>query len=748
MKISSKKPQKETPEVRKPVRTAFKWTMRFFLVGLALFTALLIYVSFGLPPTQSIENPESDLSTQLISADGEVLQRYYSRENRSNVSLNEISPYVVDALISTEEVRFYQNSGIDPKSFFTILKDVITGRDVRGGSTITMQLTRNLYDEVGEENKFIRKIKEYLVSAYLESKFTKTEILEAYLNTVNIYGNSYGVETTARRLYDKSAHDLTIEESALIVGMLKGQGVYNPFRHPERTFNRRNTVIDQMAKYGTLPEGIDVDSLKKIPLEKGLALQEEEHVRGLAPYFRENLRGVLQEWCDNHKKPNGEKYNLYTDGLQVYTTIDSRMQAYAEAAVRKHLTNLQRDFDKSMNYGRNILDKEPNMVADLMRMTDRYKLAKKAGKSDLEIEKEFREKLTMRVFSWNGARDTTMSPLDSLRYYARFLETGLVSIDPTNGQVKAWVGGPDFQFFKYDHVAQGKRQVGSTFKPFVYTTLFESDQNRTPCDRVLNQPVFFDLPDGKKWSPKNSGAEIGGFVTLRRGLSQSYNLVTATLMKEVGPEAVARTAYKMGITSHLDPVPSLCLGTTDLSVMELTNAYATLANIGTWVQPITITRIEDASGNVLEEFVPESRTAIDPSAAYVMVDMLKSVVDQGTAQRLRSTYGLKQEIGGKTGTTQNQSDGWFMGITPNLVTGVWVGCADRRMRFSSIYYGQGANMALPIWGLYMKEVFADTRIGLPQVPFRKPDNFSRVLTCETIPTPQQQHAQEPEGSDM
>lgn len=746
MKISPFRPKKETATPASPIRTAFKWSVRFLLAFVVLVGALMAVVAFDLPPTQAIENPQNELSTQLISADGVVLQRFYSRENRTNVTLNEISPYVVDALIATEDARYYDHSGIDPKSFFAILKSMLTGGGMRGGSTIPMQLARNLYDEVGENNKYIRKVKEYLVSVYFERKFTKTEILEAYLNTVNIYGNSYGIETTARRLFDKSAKDLKVEEAALIVGMLKGQGVYNPFRHPERTLNRRNTILDQMAKYGTLGTRFNLDSLQRIPLAKSLVLQEEEHVKGLAPYFREHLRDELLEWCDNHRKPNGSKYNLYTDGLRVYTTIDSRMQAYAEAAVRQHLTALQKDFDKTMNFGKNILDKDPTLVADLMRLSERYQNGKRAGKSDAEIEKEFRERIPMKVFSWSGPKDTTMTPLDSLRYFARFLETGVVSIDPTNGHVKAWVGGPDFRFFKYDHVAQGKRQVGSTFKPFVYATLFENNPERTPCDRVLNQPIFFDLPDGKRWSPKNSGAEIGGFTTLRRGLSQSYNLVTAKLMSEVGPEAVTRTAYKMGIKSKLDPVPSLCLGTTDLSVLELTSGYATFANMGVFVEPLTIIRIEDASGNVLEEFAPESRTALDPSTAYLMVDMLKSVVDQGTATRLRSKYGLRQEIGGKTGTTQNHSDGWFVGITPNLVTGVWVGHADRRMRFSSITYGQGANMALPIWALFMKGVFEDTRIALPNVPFRRPEPFTRELNCTEIPagpvTP------EPEGADL
>ncbi|MEM6805313.1 MAG: transglycosylase domain-containing protein, partial [Bacteroidota bacterium] len=439
--------EKNTPASEKKgfklLDPAFRLPRKIFLgfVGLVVLCGLIftLYIGTDLPPMNLIENPDSDLSTQLVSADGEVLMKYYSRENRVNVKLNQMSEHVINALISTEDARFYGHSGIDPKSFFTILWDLITGDEIRGGSTITMQLSRNLYDEVGKESTIIRKVKEYIVSAYIERKFTKQEIMEAYLNTVNIYGNSYGIETTANRLFDKTAKELTVEEAALIVGMLKGQGVYNPFRHAERTKNRRNTIIEQMVKYGVLDgEKLNIDSIKAIPLEAALKKQEFSHVKGLAPYFRERVRKQLQDWC----KENG--YNLYTDGLRVHTTLDSRMQAHAEEAMRAHMKSLQKDFDKVERRGKRILDNDPSILIALKRQSYRYISAKRAKKSQSEIDKEFRKKVPMTIFSWDGEIDTLMSPLDSLRYYARYLETGMVSIDPSNGHVKAWVGGIDY----------------------------------------------------------------------------------------------------------------------------------------------------------------------------------------------------------------------------------------------------------------------------------------------------------------
>ncbi len=720
--ISNNDPaQKDSPSF-KGIRRAFLITIGVIFLAVVSF---LGYLATDLPPMNLIENPESDLSTQLVSADGIVLSRYYSKENRVNIKLNEVSPYVVNALIATEDVRFYGHSGVDPKSFFTILKDIITGNDVRGGSTITMQLSRNLYDEVGNESIYIRKLKEYLVSAYIERKFTKEEIMMAYLNTVNIWGNSYGIETTSRRLFDKSAKDLLVEEAALVVGMLKGQGVYNPFRYPERTQKRRNVVLTQMSKYNMLDTArFNLDSLRAISLDVSLQKQELEHTKGLAPYFREHIRTWLRQWCKENDR------DLYTDGLKVYTTIDSRMQAHAEAAVEEHLKELQATFDKVEQRGATLYKRYPQVLDDWMRRTRRYKLAKEAGKTPAEIAKEFRTKREMTIFTWDGEKNVRMSPMDSLKHYLRFLETGLMSMDPTNGHVKAWVGGINFKYFKYDHVAQGKRQVGSTFKPFVYGTAI-AEGGYEPCMELLNQPVTFENPGGGRWTPKNSDGGVGGKMTLKQGLATSTNLITARLMKELKPPAVVDFAHKMGIESDLDPVPSLCLGTTDLSVKEMTNAYSTFSNKGIRIDPIMVTRIEDRNGEILWQSKTLTKEVLSREKAYLIVELLKGVVDLGTGRRLRFKYEFRNEIGGKTGTTQNQSDGWFMGITPQLVTGVWVGCADRRVHFRSIRYGQGANMALPIWALYMQRVQADSRINtLLEARFERPDNLNVDLACK------------------
>lgn len=745
-------PESTQPEPRKQFKLFnpdYKLPRRIFLVlaFLVIFSVIgfIVYTAFDLPPMHEVENPQSDLSTQIISADGKILQKFYSRENRVNVKLNEISPYVIDALLATEDVRFYGHSGIDPQSFISILKSAVTGGGVRGGSTIDMQLTRNLYgEEVGNQSTIVRKIKEYLVSAVIERRFTKREIMAAYLNTVNIYGTSYGIETTANRLFDKHAKDLTIEESAMLVGMLKGQGVYNPIRYPDRTKARRDLVINQMVKYGFVDSvRLDVDSIKAIPIK--VARQSQEHVKGIAPYFREHLRGELNAWC----KQNG--YDLYTDGLRVYTTLDTRMQKHAEEAVRVHLGALQKDFDrlkfgskdwrkdsasiaKMFNSSRwkNFWKKNNSISYSLLRRSDRYQSGLRNKKSKEEIEAGFKVPVEMTLFSWFGDINMTITPLDSIQYYAGMLETGFASIDPSNGYVKAWVGGIDYVNFKYDHVAKGKRQVGSTFKPFVYATAIAED-GFTPCDKLLNQPVFIPDGTGKVWSPKNSDGKVGGKMTLRRGLATSTNLITASLMKKVGAEAVTEKAYAMGIETKLDPVPSLALGTTDLSVLELTSAYCTFPNKGVAVKPSLLTRIEDRYGNVIAEFSPEYKgEVLSEDKAFMMVELLRGVVDQpgGTAHRLRFRYKFDFEIGGKTGTTQNQSDGWFVGFTPDLANGAWVGCADRRMRFRSIRYGQGANMGLPIWAEYMKRVTEDEELGFTPGHFQVPENFDmNTLNC-------------------
>lgn len=743
MKESPKQEQTHQKKEQKPPTSPspakkkrnYKLPRRIFLglVGVIALFVLIFVISAAqnLPSLSEIENPRANLSTQLISSDGYVLQNFYTDQNRISINLNEVSPHLINALIATEDARFYGHSGVDPIAPFSILKDIILRGRVRGGSTVTQQLARNLYDKkVGRDRSATRKLKEMIVSWILERKFTKQEILQAYLNTVNIYGNAYGIEVASNRLFDKSAKNLNLEEAALMVGMLKGQGVYNPYSRPEAATTRRNTVINLMAQHEFLnPDSLDLDSVKNIPLSNSLAArQEQDHIKGLAPYFREHVRGELQEWC----KKNG--YDLYTDGLRVYTTLDSRMQQHAEIAVKEHLTELQEKMDKHIK-GREPYKKDPSILTRLQRQSYRYIAAKRAKKSDAEIKKEFETPRKMRIFSWEGEIDTTMSPMDSIRYYSKYLEVGVMSIDPKTGHVKAWVGGPNYKHFKYDHVATGARQVGSTFKPFFYATVFKNEL-KDPCDIVLENRVSFDLPDGTKWQPKNSDGSVGGRISLRRGLATSANLVTAQLLKSLNEdgfsvESVVKLAQDMGIESHIDAVPSLILGTAELKLMELTNAYTTFANGGNWVEPIIITRIEDRNGNVIEQFVPETRQALDEKTAYTMVELLRGVVDEpgGTASRLRFRYKFENEIGGKTGTTQNQSDGWFMGITPNLVTGVWVGCAERQMRFRSLALGQGANMALPIWALYMQDVYEDKVIGLPQDRFEKPQGFEVDFNC-------------------
>ena len=719
---------RQTEPALRGKKNTFSLPRKLFLAAVAagffaLAAFIIIVVAKDLPPLTEIEKPQSNRSTQLVSADGVILDNFYLEENRVNVSLNQISPFVIDALIATEDIRFYGHSGVDYMTLPAIVKRNFTGT-TSGASTITMQLSRNLFDAVGKDRTAIRKFKEVIVAAIIERSYTKEEILAAYLNTVNIYSNAYGIEMAAQRLFGVSAADLKVEEAAVLVAMLKGQGVYNPIRKQDVVIERRNVVINQMVKYNFLnAKAINVDSLKALPLI--VAEQTQDHVKGLAPYFRQEVKKVLKEWCDAHG------IDLYTSGLRVYTTIDSRLQQHAEAAVKEHLSGLQAIFDKHLK-GHEPYKKDKTILMDMRNQSARYAAAKKAGKTEAEIDQEFDTEVRMDIFSWKGEiKDTLMSPMDSIKYYLQFLETGFVSLDPRDGRIKAWVGGIDFKYFKYDHVAKGKRQVGSTFKPFVYAAAMAN--GRRPCEKELNQPITFENIDGNgaRWTPKNADGSYGGMVTLQQGLAQSINLITARLIKQLTPRTVAEYAYKMGIKTHLEEVYSLCLGTTDLNVLELTGAYGTIANQGKWVDPNFITRIEDRNGKVLEEFPPKSHQALSEKDAYLMVELLKGVVDGGTGGRLRFRYNFKNEIGAKTGTTQNHSDGWFMGITPNLVSGVWVGCADRRVRFRTIEYGQGASMALPIWAIYMKKVYEDPRLKeeIPIETFHRPPGIELDLDC-------------------
>lgn len=698
------------------------------LFGLAALLVLTGYGYFGeLPSFDQLENPESSLATEIISSDNTVLGKYYY-QNRTNTHFNELSQNITKALRATEDIRFYEHSGVDIKGLFRVLfKTVILRQDAGGGSTITQQLAKNLFPRKKEHSKFsivIIKIKEWITATRLERNYTKNEIMAMYFNTVDFGHNAFGVKSAARTYFDKLPSQLNMQESALLVGMLRGPSYYNPLSQPKRALLRRNTVLEQMVKASFISEA-QCDSLKKTKIE--LKYQMEDHNAGTATYFRESLRLELTKWCASHIKSDGKPYNLYRDGLRIYTTIDSRMQRYAEEAVKEHLTELQKQFDDHWK-GRVPWADHPEIIDNAMKQSERYMELKEAGVSADSIKKAFNTKVQMTVFTWQGERDTMLTPLDSIKFYKRYLQCGFLSIEPQTGFVKAWVGGNDYRYFKYDHVKEGKRQVGSTFKPFVYTLAMQ--EGYSPCYKVPNVKVTIETPSGP-WSPDNSDNKYGGMLSLKQGLAESVNCVSAYLMKQFGPKAVVDVAHKMGIQSDIEAVPAICLGTADLSVFEMVGAYGTFANKGVWTEPIYITRIEDANGVVLQEFIPKKIEAINEETAYLMLNMMQGVTQFGTGERLRgSKYGFTNAIAGKTGTTQNNSDGWFMGIVPNLVSGCWVGCDDRSVHFRSTQLGQGANMSLPIWGLYMKKCYADKTLSISKADFEVPaTKLSIELDC-------------------
>ncbi|MCB9230736.1 MAG: transglycosylase domain-containing protein [Bacteroidia bacterium] len=708
------------------IKRALKWIGIVAAAGILFLAVIAVFTFQDMPPMTELENPSLNLSTQIYTADGKLLGNFYEVENRVYVPLNKISPHVADALIATEDVRFYNHSGIDPSSFPAIAWGLIRYQRMRGGSTITMQLARNLYDQVGTQRTATRKLKEMVVAAVLERKFTKEEIMEAYLNTACFYGNTYGVEMGARSLFGKAAADLEPHEAAMMVGLLKGPTYYNPRKYPERAKNRQETVIEQMEKYGFVDEK---EALRMKREELKLKFYSGGESSTMAQYFKEHVKRRVKQWAEEE----GKDINLFTDGLKVYTTIDSRMQNYAEEAVQEHLASFQATFDAELNRTGKPWVKNPAILQAAIEKTRRWKTGRENDKSKTELKEEFARKIKMRIWTWSGLRDTTMSPQDSVIHYMKFLETGFMAMDPQNAQIRAWVGGINFRYFQYDHVFQSKRQVGSTFKPFLYTAALDREAIQ-PCDKVLDVPVTIRLPDGKKWTPDNSGGQDDGLMNYMEGLAKSKNRVTASLMAKLGPEVVCEYARKLGIKSRLDCVPSLCLGVSDVSVYEMVAAYCTFANGGFYQEPQFITRIEDRFGNVMVEFTPAQERVINENTAYSMTAMLMNVVDFpfGTGHSLRSRYGFENQMGGKTGTTQNHSDGWFMGITPNLVAGTWVGCAEREVRFPTITYGQGARMALPIYALFMQKVYADRTLKLPREPFVKPDGYHVQLACPPL----------------
>ena len=734
-----------------------KKTVIIWLIILSPFLAIFSLVSFAsfeffgpLPTFDQLENPSSNLATEIISVDSVVIGKYFF-ENRTSSTKQNIPDNFIDALIATEDIRFRSHSGIDVKSLARAIIGVFFGDGQTGGaSTITQQLSKMLFTKTPASGveRVKQKLKEWVISAKLERRYTKDEILLMYLNRFDWVNNAVGIKSAARVYFNKKTQNLNVQESAMLVGMLKNPSLFNPNRRLELTTKRRDVVLSQMKKYSFITDTL-YDSLVKTPIV--LDFKKASHNEGLAPYFREYLREKMKKWCSTKIKPDGSRYNLYTDGLKIYTTIDSRLQKFAEEAVETHISSLQNDFYNHWKgytnapFPKDFEQEQIDAIIDQsMKRSVRYKRLKSQGKSLKEIRKSFEKKTEMKLFSWQGKIDTILSPRDSLIYSKFFLHSGLMSMEPSTGFVKAYVGGINYENFQYDHVTSGKRQVGSTFKPFLYSLAIQ--EGFSPCYQVPNVPVVFDKYKWrleKDWSPRNSGGEDleGLTLTLKYGLANSINTVTAYIMKQFGPHAVVDLARKIGIKSKILAVPSLCLGTFDLSVYEMVGAYSTFSNKGVWVEPIFVTKIEDKNGVLLEKFIPESNEAMSEKTADVMVRLLQGVVDgvysptankkSGTGVRLRFKYGFKNEIGGKTGTTQNHSDGWFMGITPNLVTGVWTGCEDRSVHFRDITTGQGANMALPIFAEYMQRVYADTvNTGIHPIPFNISRSIDVKLDCD------------------
>ena len=729
-----------------------KWIWKLFFGGLVFLFLVFLLASLGvfgqLPTFEELENPESNLATEVISIDGKTLGKYY-RENRTPVKFIELPENLIQALIATEDERYYEHSGIDFQG--TARAAIKFGKD-GGASTITQQLAKMLFTKTASNNIFKRltqKVKEWVIAIRLEKQYTKNEIITMYLNKYDFGHAAVGIRSASRIYFGKEANELDIEQSAMLVGMLKNSSLYNPMRRAALVEQRRNVVLKQMVRSEFITEKVK-DSLQKLPLELDINL--EGHSDGTATYFREYVREFMRKWIAKNPKPNGENYNIYRDGLKIYVTLDSRLQHNAEEAMTEHLTNLQEVFYKQQKNNRTApfydLDKEQiaSTMKSAMKRSDRWRKMKAQGASVKDIEASFQVETPMRVFSWKGDIDTVLTPYDSIRYNKFILQSGLLSTDPTTGHVKAWVGGIDYKHFQYDHVKQGKRQVGSTFKPFLYATAI-NQLGLSPCDEFPNTP--YTIPAGKyhldeDWTPRNAGDEYGGLRSLKSALANSINVISANLIDKTTPQNVVKMAKNLGVESDLIAVPSIALGTVDLSLYEMIGALNTFANKGMYVKPMMLLRIEDKNGTILEEFTPETKEVLSESIAYTTINLMEGVTRYGSGVRLRTSggkypdsvvtgypYQFDNPIAGKTGTTQNQSDGWFMGLVPNLSTGVWVGAEDRSVHFVDLSRGQGASMALPIWALYMKRNYADEDLNISKEAFEKPENFSINLDCST-----------------
>jgi penicillin-binding protein 1A len=752
------------------------WFWILFALPFIFITFLFIMISkekLGpMPSFTELENPKNKLAAEVYSEDGILLGKYYL-QNRTWTEYKEISPYVVDALVATEDIRFYRHCGIDVRALGRVFAGFITGKNKGGGSTITQQLAKQLYPrDTAKVSAIIKKVKlavtkfkEWQTAIKLETSYTKEEIITMYLNVFDFINNAAGIRSASKVYFNTTPDSLNLQQAAVLVGMLKNSVLYNPLRNPELMFTRRNVVLSQMAKYGYITPTV-ADSVKKLPIE--LDYREEDHNSGLATYLREYIRTTmikvkperrffysneqfedavwewennpLYGWCRKNKKPDGTNYNIYRDGLKIYTTINSSMQKYAEESLTEHLSkDIQPAFYRAAKefrnppYSNDLTKKEiDEIIMRTIKTSERYRNLRNAKVSDDSIMLSFNTPAKMKVFSWKGERDTILTPLDSIKYYKYLMRSAFMVEDPHTGYVKAYVGGPDFKYFKYDAISEQKRQIGSTVKPFLYTLAIQD--GLTPCYEVANIPQTFEVGDST-WTPRSTGKkeDVGKMVTLKWGLAKSENNVSGWVMKQTTPRAVVELMHKMGIRSFIDPVVSLFLGTSDVKLEEMVGAYGTFANKGVYTQPIYVTHIEDKNGNTVARFTPRIEEAISEEQAYLMLDLLQGVVKIGSGIGIRYTYKLTNQIGGKTGTTQNHGNGWFMGVTPNLVAGVWSGWEDQSIHFNTLGEGQGATIALPIFGLFLQKLYADPQFeSMESDIFERPAGFTQELDCDRL----------------
>ena len=758
------------------IRKIIKALWIFLAVIVLAIVIVFVSISKGwigyMPPVEELENPSYKFATEIFSEDEKVLGTWsYSKENRVYTAYKDLSPSIINALIATEDVRFVEHSGIDAKALFRafVKRGLMFQKNAGGGSTLSQQLAKQLFTENVARNtlqRLFQKPIEWVIAVKLERYYTKEEILSMYLNKFDFLNNAVGIKTAAYTYFGCEPKDLKIEEAATLVGMCKNPSLYNPVRFNERSRGRRNVVLEQMRKAGYITDA-ECDSLQALPLK--LTYNRVDHKEGLATYFREYLRGVmtapkpvrsdyrgwqmqkfyedsiawetnpLYDWCAKNKKKDGTNYNIYTDGLKIYTTINSRMQQYAEDAVKEHLGDYlqpiffkEKEGSKNAPYARSLPEKRvEELLTKAMKQTERYRLMKEAGASEQQIRKAFDTPEEMTVFSWKGDKDTIMTPMDSIRYYKSFLRTGFMSMDPANGHVKAYVGGPNYVYFQYDMAMVGRRQVGSTIKPYLYTLAMEN--GFSPCDQARHVEQTLIDENGTPWTPRNANDKrYGEMVTLKWGLANSDNWISAYLMGKLNPYDLVRLIHSFGVRNKaIDPVVSLCLGPCEISVGEMVSAYTAFANKGIRVAPLFVTRIEDSDGNVISTFAPQMEEVISASSTYKMLVMLRAVINEGTGGRVRR-YGITADMGGKTGTTNDNSDAWFMGFTPSLVSGCWVGGDERDIHFGRMTYGQGAAAALPIWAMYMKKVYDDPTLGYDQQErFKLPEGFDPCAGSET-----------------